>query len=79
MVAEAHEEPIRHTTVSRVHAELRERILSGQIAPGAWLRQEELAASLAVSRMPVREALALLRRLRERLRGDGGPPVPPDA
>lgn len=48
------------TTQRRVHAELRSRILEGSIPPGAWIRQEELAAELAVSRMPVREALSLL-------------------
>lgn len=47
-------------TPRRVHAELRRRILDGSIPPGAWLRQEELATELAVSRMPVREALSLL-------------------
>lgn len=55
--------PIDHigrTTVSRVHHELRARILSGAIPPGSWLRQEELAAELSVSRMPVRVALTLL-------------------
>lgn len=48
------------TAVSQVHAELRQWILSGRIAPGAWLRQVELARTLSVSRMPVREALTLL-------------------
>ena len=48
------------TAVSLVHAELRQRILSGRIPPGAWLRQVDLADSLSVSRMPVREALTLL-------------------
>jgi len=50
----------RNTAVSLVHAELRQRILSGRIPPGAWLRQADLAQSLSVSRMPVREALTLL-------------------
>src|SRR5204863_5548299 len=48
------------TAVSAVHSELRQWILSGRIPPGAWLRQVELARSLSVSRMPVREALTLL-------------------
>ena len=48
------------TAVSQVHSELRQRILSGRIPPGTWLRQVELARSLSVSRMPVREALTLL-------------------
>ncbi len=51
---------LKMATPRRVHAELRRRILDGLIPPGAWLRQEELAAELAVSRMPVREALSLL-------------------
>ncbi|MBM4434906.1 MAG: GntR family transcriptional regulator [Chloroflexi bacterium] len=50
----------KRTAVSVVHAELRSWILSGRIAPGSWLRQEELAQALSVSRMPVREALTLL-------------------
>jgi DNA-binding GntR family transcriptional regulator len=50
----------RGTAVASVHAELRQWILSGRIAPGTWLRQVELARSLSVSRMPIREALTLL-------------------
>ncbi|MEW9673755.1 GntR family transcriptional regulator [Ammoniphilus sp. 3BR4] len=46
-----------HTKVTRV---LREAILRGDIAPGERLIQEELANSLGVSRMPVREALRKL-------------------
>lgn len=53
-------EHVGPTTVSRVHMALRDRILSGRIPPGTWLRQEELAASLSVSRMPIRVALTLL-------------------
>jgi DNA-binding GntR family transcriptional regulator len=50
----------RETAVASVHAELRQWILNGRIAPGTWLRQVELARSLSVSRMPIREALTLL-------------------
>lgn len=39
---------------------LRDAILSGAIEPGAELNQVELAESLGVSRMPVREALIVL-------------------
>lgn len=46
-----------HTKVTRV---LRDAILRGDIAPGERLVQEELANSLGVSRMPVREALRKL-------------------
>lgn len=40
--------------------DLRERILSGDLAEGATIRQEALAEEYAVSRMPVREALKQL-------------------
>lgn len=46
-----------HTKVTRV---LREAILRGDIMPGSRLVQEELAKSLGVSRMPIREALRKL-------------------
>ena len=39
---------------------LREAILSGLFAPPAWLREDELAHALDVSRTPVREALRRL-------------------
>lgn len=39
---------------------LRERIRTGDLAPGARLRQEQLADELGVSRTPLREALRLL-------------------
>jgi DNA-binding GntR family transcriptional regulator len=39
---------------------LRERIVTGSLAPGAALRQEALAADLGVSRIPIRDALAQL-------------------
>jgi len=40
-----------------------ERIVSGELAPGARIRDGELAAELAVSRTPVREALQRLERI----------------
>ncbi|HLI61143.1 MAG TPA: GntR family transcriptional regulator [Solirubrobacteraceae bacterium] len=46
--------------VDEVAAELRERIYAGAYAPGAKLRQEELAEDLQVSRTPLREALRVL-------------------
>jgi DNA-binding GntR family transcriptional regulator len=48
------------TAQEAVLVELRMRILRGDIAPGTPLRQEDLAASLGVSRVPVREALRML-------------------
>ncbi|MEV0614098.1 GntR family transcriptional regulator [Nonomuraea sp. NPDC050404] len=44
----------------RVADHLREAILSGAIAPGERIRQEELAERLGASRLPVREALRML-------------------
>ncbi|AIB12067.1 GntR family transcriptional regulator [Azospirillum argentinense] len=52
--------PRHRTTAEFVEATLREAILSGVIAPGTPLRQEELAETFGVSRMPVREALRQL-------------------
>ncbi len=51
---------IRKTAVELVVDDLRSRILSGLIAPGAALRQEALADQLGVSRIPLREAIRLL-------------------
>jgi DNA-binding GntR family transcriptional regulator len=45
---------------ARVAAHLRRAILSGAIAPGEWIRQEEVAERLGSSRLPVREALRIL-------------------
>ena len=44
----------------RVASHLREVILDGTIAPGEWIRQEEVAERLGASRLPVREALRIL-------------------
>lgn len=49
-------EPATHTVLST----LRERILTGQIAPGSRLRAEALATEMNVSRTPIRSALAVL-------------------
>ncbi|MFC5503170.1 GntR family transcriptional regulator [Lysinimonas soli] len=45
---------------SRIAAELREAILDGAYAPGARVRQEDLAGRHGASRLPVREALKML-------------------
>jgi len=44
----------------RVADLLAERILSGQLKPGERLKQDELAAELNLSRIPVRDALRIL-------------------
>ncbi len=48
--------------VEQAYDALLEAIVSGQLAPGERLRQEQLAASLKVSRQPIVQALMLLRR-----------------
>jgi DNA-binding GntR family transcriptional regulator len=40
--------------------EIRRAILAGDLAPGERLKQEQLAADMSVSRIPVREALRVL-------------------
>ncbi len=47
-------------TTDKAYEALRSRILTGDLAPGVHLREEDLAARLAVSRTPVREALRRL-------------------
>ena len=52
---------VRATTLrEEAYYALRRAILAGQLAPGARLQETELAATLGVSRNPVREALARL-------------------
>lgn len=45
---------------ARIAAELRDAILAGEYAPGARVRQEDLADRHGASRVPVREALRML-------------------
>ncbi|QQT68559.1 GntR family transcriptional regulator [Brevibacterium casei] len=45
------------STAARVHAELRRRIVHGELAAGAALSENGLAAEFSVSRTPVREVL----------------------
>lgn len=49
------------TAQAAVLAELRQRIIRGEVAPGQAIRQEVLASELGVSRLPVREALVVLQ------------------
>jgi DNA-binding GntR family transcriptional regulator len=48
------------TAPETIAAALRADILSGKTRPGTLLRQEDLAAQFAMSRIPVRDALRLL-------------------
>jgi DNA-binding GntR family transcriptional regulator len=52
--------PLHGSMTDAVTDALREAILSGVLAPPAWLREDELAKALAVSRTPVRDALRRL-------------------
>ncbi|HZQ27992.1 MAG TPA: GntR family transcriptional regulator [Acidimicrobiales bacterium] len=52
----------QESLASRAYGELKQAILRGELQPGAALAEVELAAALGISRTPVREALALLRR-----------------
>lgn len=52
----------RTRLVDEVVDVIRDRIYDGLYAPGAPLRQEQLAADLDVSRTPLREALRMLER-----------------
>lgn len=45
----------------RIALVLRDRILSGELRPGTFLRMDRIAADLGVSHTPVREALQSLR------------------
>lgn len=45
-----------------LHAELRQRIIALELAPGEPLSENELAADLGVSRTPIRECLIMLRQ-----------------
>ncbi len=51
----------RTVASQRIADHLRERILSGALAPGARVKQDEVAAELGASRLPVREALRILQ------------------
>ena len=51
---------LRGRTTDAVTDAMREAILDGVLAPSVWLREDEIAQALAVSRTPVREALRRL-------------------
>jgi DNA-binding GntR family transcriptional regulator len=48
------------STVDLVEQRVRDGLLRGDYPPGTWLRQDDLAAELGVSKIPVREALQRL-------------------
>ena len=50
----------RHSLPDVIAGDIRERILSGELAEGEAIRQEALAREYDVSRMPIREALKRL-------------------
>ncbi|MGH8868321.1 MAG: GntR family transcriptional regulator [Actinomycetes bacterium] len=52
--------PVRGSTTDAVTDALREAILDGALPPSTWLREDEIAQTLQVSRTPVREALRRL-------------------
>ncbi|MFI6792080.1 GntR family transcriptional regulator [Nonomuraea sp. NPDC050383] len=52
--------PAAGQVVSRVVDEIKQLIVSGDLLPGQQIRQEQMAAALGVSRLPVREALRQL-------------------
>jgi DNA-binding GntR family transcriptional regulator len=48
------------TLTDKVYDVLREKVISGEMAPGEFIREQEVSERLGVSRTPVREALARL-------------------
>ncbi len=48
------------STVDRVQRSVMDTMLRGGLAPGTWVRQDELAVEMGVSKIPVREALQRL-------------------
>lgn len=54
--------PKRVDSVTSAFVKLRELIVQGQISPGSWVVEAELAERLGFSRTPIRGALQLLER-----------------
>ena len=62
MPASVRSSAIAHLNVHEAVVDgIRDMILSGQLKPGDWLRQDQLAKVFGVSTMPVREALRQLQ------------------
>jgi DNA-binding GntR family transcriptional regulator len=53
--------PAAAVASQRIADHVREQILSGTLKPGTRIRQDDLAAELSASRLPVREALRILQ------------------
>lgn len=53
---------VRRLTSDHVAEQLREMIFSGELRPGDRVPQDEIAAQIGVSRLPVREALQVMER-----------------
>lgn len=51
---------VHNSLHDEVAAQLRERIFAGELAPGSFLDEVQLAAQLEISRTPLREALKVL-------------------
>jgi DNA-binding GntR family transcriptional regulator len=58
-IVSRHERQFR-TVGDMVYAVIRDSILNGVLGPGEWLRQDQLAEQIGVSRIPVRSALMQL-------------------
>jgi DNA-binding GntR family transcriptional regulator len=56
--------PMMQTAADTAYAAIRQQIVSGELAAGALLNEQDLASAIGVSRTPVREAL-------QRLQGEG--------
>ena len=52
----------RESSADQVAAHVRRLIMSGELTKGAHIRQDDIAAELGVSRIPVREAIIALDR-----------------
>jgi DNA-binding GntR family transcriptional regulator len=60
--ARAHAPLARRSSGDLVAERLRGQIITGELGPGQRLNQEEIAAQLGTSRVPVREALVILEQ-----------------
>jgi DNA-binding GntR family transcriptional regulator len=52
----------RESSAEQVAAHIRHAVITGELRPGERLRQDDIAADLGVSRIPVREAIITLDR-----------------